>query len=94
MLSLTRPMINAIAARHWDRGADCLYVFNWANTTNTYNCDHRPALDTHLITRLDSASYDFEDTFRIGALSQCGDNIITDSERAIAICNDGVDAKS
>ena len=45
MLPLTRPMINAIAARHWNRGADGLYVFNWANTTNTYNCDHRPALD-------------------------------------------------
>lgn len=45
MLPLTRPMLNAIAARHWDRGADGLYVFNWAGTAGTYNCDHRSALD-------------------------------------------------
>jgi len=45
MLPLTRPMLNAIAARHWRQGADGLYVFNWAGTAGTYNCDHRPALD-------------------------------------------------
>lgn len=45
MLPLTVPMINAIAARHWCRGADGLYVFNWANTTATHNYDNRAALD-------------------------------------------------
>ena len=45
MRPLTRPMIHAIAARHWNQGADGLYLFNWANTPTSYHCDHRPTLD-------------------------------------------------
>ena len=44
MLPLSRPMLNAIAARHWRQGAHGLYVFNWGGTAGTYNHDHRPAL--------------------------------------------------
>ena len=45
MLPLTHEMINAIAAKHWSKGVDGLYVFNWFCTVNSYNYDNRPALD-------------------------------------------------
>ena len=44
-LPLSVEMIQAIAARHWQNGADGLYVFNWFCTTGTYDYDNRPALD-------------------------------------------------
>lgn len=45
MLPLTHEMANAIAARHWSKGVDGLYLFNWYGTVNSYNYDNRPALD-------------------------------------------------
>ena len=45
MTPLSVDMIRAVAARHHDRGADGLYVFNWFATALTFDYDNHSALD-------------------------------------------------
>ena len=44
MQPLTVEMIRALAARHWEAGANGLYLFNYPSTAATYSYDNRPAL--------------------------------------------------
>ena len=44
MQPLTVEMIRALAARHWEAGANGLYLFNYPSTASTYSYDNRPAL--------------------------------------------------
>ena len=45
MTPLSNDMLRALAARHWSRGCDGIYAFNFFGTTWTYNYDNRGAVD-------------------------------------------------
>jgi hypothetical protein len=45
MTPLSNEMICGLAARHWQRGVDGIYVFNFFGTAPTYDYDNREALD-------------------------------------------------
>ena len=45
MTPLSNEMLRAVAARHWSRGCDGIYAFNFFGTTWTYDYDNREAID-------------------------------------------------